>query len=227
MSSVAHPRAPYLGPKPACLRRLRTKAPADEARDCLLIRCLGVHTVLLCFACGPLMPVTTCTLQMEPFFASFLCRRPAPRGQRWQVSIVAPLTPNSSAPFKHSEPRVCIEYSLFLQASAARPKIAAYPFTTLTPNLGVVEMDFRSSVWCDIPGLLEGAHTGAGLGHEFLRHCQRCRCAAWTYRHKKLEICPRHNLAQHHGPPGGHESLHRCQRCRCVQMEKGAEPCSK
>jgi len=66
--------------------------------------------------------------------------------------------------------------TLLTAISRARPKVAPYPFTTLTPQIGIIEYpDFHRLTVCDVPGLIEGAHRNVGLGHEFLRHIERCK----------------------------------------------------
>lgn len=65
--------------------------------------------------------------------------------------------------------------------SRAKPKIADYPFTTLTPHIGIIEHeDYTRTTVCDIPGIIEGAHENAGLGHAFLRHIKRCKALAYV-----------------------------------------------
>ena len=65
--------------------------------------------------------------------------------------------------------------SLLARLTRADPKVAGYPFTTIEPNLGTIELEGQQLVLADIPGLIEGAAEGAGLGHEFLSHLERCR----------------------------------------------------
>ena len=66
--------------------------------------------------------------------------------------------------------------TLLAAISKARPKVAPYPFTTLHPQIGILEYaDWQRLTVCDVPGLIEGAHQNVGLGHEFLRHIQRCK----------------------------------------------------
>ena len=65
--------------------------------------------------------------------------------------------------------------SLLSVLTSAKPKIANYPFTTINPNLGVANYNNKEVTLADIPGLIEGAHEGVGLGDKFLRHIERCK----------------------------------------------------
>lgn len=81
--------------------------------------------------------------------------------------------------------------SILASISAAKPKIANYPFTTLEPSLGVVYFEHDAFVVVDIPGLIEGAHKGVGLGHEFLKHIERTRVLAHVVDGSELDVVDR------------------------------------
>jgi GTPase len=83
--------------------------------------------------------------------------------------------------------------SLLARLTRADPKVADYPFTTVEPNLGTIEFDDRQLVLADIPGLIEGAAEGAGLGHEFLAHLERCRLLVHLVEVAPLEGDPESN----------------------------------
>ncbi len=104
--------------------------------------------------------------------------------------------------------------TLLAAISAARPRIAPYPFTTLNPHIGIVEYpDYSRVTVCDVPGLIEGAHRNVGLGHAFLRHIQRCKALVilldmaavdgrlpWDDYHSLLEELRHYNPALVHRP---------------------------
>jgi GTPase len=94
--------------------------------------------------------------------------------------------------------------SLLARLTRADPKVADYPFTTVEPNLGTIELEDRQLVLADIPGLIEGAAEGAGLGHEFLAHVERCRLLVHLVEVTPAEGDPRANYSAVRGELAGY-----------------------
>ena len=97
--------------------------------------------------------------------------------------------------------------SLLARMTRAAPKVADYPFTTLEPVLGTIEADDRQLVLADIPGLIEGASAGAGLGHEFLAHVERCRLLVHV-----VDLAPRRRQRPVREPRDGRGGAARARR---------------
>ncbi len=88
--------------------------------------------------------------------------------------------------------------STFLASvTAAKPKVADYPFTTLHPHLGVVRIDGREFVLADIPGLIEGAHEGVGIGDRFLGHVERCRVLLHLISSQEEDVAKAYQIVRH------------------------------
>ncbi len=115
--------------------------------------------------------------------------------------------------------------STFLAAvTRARPKIADYPFTTLHPNLGVATLDGDEFVLADIPGLIEGAHEGAGIGDRFLGHIERCRVLLHLIDGTENDVAEsyrviRHELAAYGGGLIDKPEVVTLNKCDCLTAE--------
>jgi GTP-binding protein len=94
--------------------------------------------------------------------------------------------------------------SLLARLTRAAPKVASYPFTTLSPVLGVLEGDERQLIVADIPGLIEGASDGAGLGHDFLAHVERTRLLVHV-----LDLAPELSMGEHADAAHNHATIER------------------
>ena len=123
--------------------------------------------------------------------------------------------------------------STFLAAvSHARPKIADYPFTTLVPQLGVVVVDDRDMVIADIPGLIEGAHDGAGLGDRFLGHVERCKALLHLVDGTAEDIVSdyrtvRHELEQYRRGVAAKAAVIGLNKCDALTAEVIAKQCKR
>jgi len=112
--------------------------------------------------------------------------------------------------------------TLLATLTAARPKIADYPFTTLSPNLGVADDDGRRLVVADVPGLIEGASQGRGLGHRFLRHVSRCRALVLVV--DLAAGSPASDLAVLRDELGAHDSALLARPCLVVGTKTDLAP---